>query len=223
MWQLISKLGPRALSVLIVIALLLLAGVIGYAVSVGHPVNFFGLQIGQSNEDLAAKISELQARLNERPTHEQLNELKSQIVKALTPSDLPGIWDPTLSKEEAKSRIIEIKERAASYNELAGGADFVFLKLEREIANSGGAINTNAGTGNEVEVFQLIQSALQSIDAFQGNPNGAQVLTNRSLREFQEAYNAQVPEKRRLKPLGFFGWRTLSVIREEYWKIIQKS
>ncbi|MDH3670680.1 MAG: hypothetical protein OES46_05880 [Gammaproteobacteria bacterium] len=244
MWQLIGKLGPRALVALTATALLLMTGVILYAVRSGHPVSVFGLSIDPSNAELQAEVSALRKRLEqraapnqelelqindltrkleERPTMEELDELKSQIAQALTPSDLPGIWDAGMSKDDILTRLRVMKKSIDDYQRLEGSPDFVFLKLEREISNSGGAVNTNIAGENERDVFRLIQTALQFIDAFQGNPDGTQASTNRALEEFQQAHNAKLPKEQQLKPLGFFGRRTLTLIRNKYWKIIQKS
>lgn len=230
MWQFISKLGPKALTILIVVALILVAGVIVYAVSAGHPVNFFGLKIGQPNQELQSEIDDLQSKvrvlrkeLDERPTQEQVDRLKAEIAKALTPADLPDVWDTGIAKEEVVNNIREMMKSTVDYRELQGSPDFVFLRLEREISKSGGSINTNVGSGYDREVFQLIQSALQAINAFEGNLDGDQVSTNKTLERFQKAYNRKVPEERRLKPLGFFGRRTLYIIRDQYWQIIEES
>ena len=244
MWQLIGKLGPRALAVLTVTALLLMTGVILYAVRSGHPVNVFGLSIDSSNADLQAEattlrkrleqcttpnpelelqISDLTRKLEERPTAQDMDKLNAQIAQALTPTDLAGIWDAGMSKDDILARLRVMKKSTDDYQKLEGSPDFVFLKLEREISNSGGAVNTNIAGESARDVFRLIQTALQFIDAFQGNPDGTQASTNRALEEFQKAHNAGLPKEQQLKPLGFFGRRTLALIRNKYWKIIQKS
>lgn len=244
MWQLIGKLGPRTLAVLTATALLLMTGVIVYAVRSGHPVSVFGLSIDPSNAQLQAEVSVLRKRLEQcavpnqelelqirdlaqelekRPTMEELGELKSQIAKALTPADLPGIWDAGMSKDDILARLRAMKKSTDDYQRLEGSPDFVFLQLEREISNSGGAVNTNIADESARDVFRLIQTALQFIDAFQGSPDGTQASTNRALEEFQKTHNAKLPKEQQLKPLGFFGRRTLALIRNKYWKIIQKS
>lgn len=244
MWQLIGKLGPRTLAVLTATALLLMTGVILYAVRSGHPVSIFGLSIDPSNAELQAEVSVLRERLEqcavpnqelelkisdlirklaERPTAQDMDELKAQIAQALTPTDLPGIWNAGMSKDDILARLRVMKKSTDDYQRLEGSPDFVFLKLERGISNSGGAVNTNIAGESARDVFRLIQTALQFIDAFQGNPDGSQASTNRALEEFQKAHNAKLPKEQQLKPLGFFGRRTLALIRNRYWKIIQKS
>lgn len=244
MWQLIGKLGPRTLAVLIATALLLMTGVILYAVRSGHPVSVFGLSIDPSKAELQTEVSVLRKKLEQcavprqelelqirdlareleaRPTIEALGALKSQIAQALTPADLPGIWDGPMSKDDILVRLRMMKKRTDDYQRLEGSPDFVFLKLEREISISGGAVNTNIAGESARDVFRLIQTALQFIDAFQGSPDGMQASTNRALEEFQTAHNAKLPKEQQLKPLGFFGRRTLALIRNNYWKIIQKS
>lgn len=244
MWQLIGKLGPRTLAVLTATALLLMTGVILYAVRSGHPVSIFGLSIDPSNAELQAEVSVLRERLEqcavpnqelelkisdlirklaERPTAQDMDELKAQIAQALTPTDLPGIWNAGMSRDDILARLRVMKKSTDDYQRLEGSPDFVFLKLERGISNSGGAVNTNIAGESARDVFRLIQTALQFIDAFQGNPDGSQASTNRALEEFQKAHNAKLPKEQQLKPLGFFGRRTLALIRNRYWKIIQKS
>lgn len=244
MWQLISKLGPKTVAVLTAMGLVLVASVIVYALYAGHAVSFLGLSIDESNKELESEISalrktlaerqalekelelqivDLKRKLKERSTDEEVAKLKTQLAKALTPVDLPGIWDAGMSRDEAVARVKAMKKSTDDYEKLAGSPDFVFLQLEREISNSGGAINTNIANDNERDVFRLIQTALQFIDAFQGSPDGAQGPANRALEAFQKGYNAQVPKERELRPLGFFGRRTLSIIRDRYWKIIRES
>lgn len=105
-----------------------------------------------------------------------------------------------------------------------GSIEVLFLRLERQIANAGGSINTNINANSEQETFQLIQAVLQSINAFDGVPDGNQASTNRALVAFQQAYNDDdAPRKLELKPLGFFGRRTLPIIGDEYWRIIRES
>jgi hypothetical protein len=157
-------------------------------------VEFFGLSIGQSNEELVSEIGDLKKQLRERPTVAEMEKLKIEIAKSLTPPDLPGIWSPGASKEDMIQKIQEVKKNADDYRELSGSIEVLFLRLERQIANSGGSINTNI------------------------NAN-----TNRALVAFQQAYNDDARRKLELKPLGFFGRRTLSIIRDEYWRIIRES
>ena len=244
MWQLIGKLGPRTLAVLTATVLLLMTGVILYAVRSGHPVSVFGLSIdppnvalqaevsalrkrleqcAAPNQELDLQISDLTRRLEQRPTIAELGELKSQIAQALTATDLAGIWDAGMSKGDILARLRVMKKSADDYQRLEGSPDFVFLKLEREISNSGGAVNTNVAGESARDVFRLIQTVLQFIDAFQGSPDGSQASTNRALEEFQKVHNEKLPKEQQLKPLGFFGRRTLALIRNKYWKIIQKS
>lgn len=225
-------------------ALLLMTGVILYAVRSGHPVSVFGLSIDPSNAELQAEVSVLRERLEQcavpnqelelqisdlirklekRPTAQDMDELKAQIARALTPTDLPGIWNAGMSKDDILARLRVMKKSTDDYQRLEGSPDFVFLKLEREISNSGGAVNTNIAGESARDVFRLIQTALQFIDAFQGNPDGSQASTNRALEGLQKAHNAKLPKEQQLKPLGFFGRRTLALIRNRYWKIIQKS
>ncbi|MFQ6023319.1 MAG: hypothetical protein ACE5NW_11405 [Acidiferrobacterales bacterium] len=230
MWQFVSKLGPKTLTILIAIALILVAAVITYAISVGHPVNFFGLYIGQANQELHSEIAVMKSqirvlrkKLDERPTQEDVNKLKAEIANALISSDLPGVWDAAMSKDQVENTIKAMKKSTDEYDEFKGSSDFVFLRLEREISKSGGAINTKIAEGYDREVFQLIQSALQAINAFRGNLDGEQVSTNRALEVFQREYNQKVSEELQLKPRGFFGRRTLYIIRDQYWKIIEES
>ena len=103
MWQLIGKLGPRTLAVLTATVLLLMTGVILYAVRSGHPVSVFGLSIdppnvalqaevsalrkrleqcAAPNQELDLPISDLTRRLEQRPTIAELGELKSQIGRS---------------------------------------------------------------------------------------------------------------------------------------------
>lgn len=229
---------------LIVTGLLLVTVVMVYAVRSGHPVSVLGLRIAPSNaalqaevdvlrkrleqrttpnQELELKVSDLTRKLEERPTAEDMNKLKARITQALTPTDLPGIWDAGMSKDDILARLRVMKKSTDDYQRLEGSPDFVFLQLEREISNSGGAINTNIAGESAGDVFRLIQMALQFIDAFQGSPDGTQASTNRALEEFQKSHNAGLPKDQQLKPLGFFGRRTLALIRNKYWKIIQKS
>ena len=222
-WRLISTIGPKGLTLVVIMAAVLVATVIAYAVSAGHPVEFFGLSIGQSNEELVSEIGGFKKQLRERPTVAEMEELKNEIAKSLTPSDLPGIWGPGASKKDMIHKIQELKKNADDYRELSVSIEVLFLRLERQIANSGGSINTNIYANSEQETFQLIQAVLQSINAFDGVLDGNQASTNRTLVAFQQAYNDDAPRKLELKPLGFFGRRTLSIIRDEYWRIIRES
>lgn len=222
-WRVISRIGPKGLILVVIMAAVLVAAVITYAVSAGHPVEFFGLSIGQSNEELVSEIDDLKKQLRERPTVAEMEKLKIEIAKSLIPSDLPGIWSPGASKGDMIHKIQELKKNADDYRELSGSIEVLFLRLEQQIANSGGSINTNINAHSEQETFQLIQAVLQSINAFDGVPDGSQASTNRALVAFQQAYNDDAPRKLELKPLGFFGRRTLSIIRDEYWRIIRES
>ncbi len=222
-WRLISRIGPKGLTFLVFIAGFLLAAVIAYAVYADRPVDFFGLSIGQSNQELVVENDDLKKQLRERPTVADIEELKAEVAKALTTSDLPGIWSPAASKQDVVKKIQELKRIADDYEGLAGSIDLLFLQLEREIASSGGSINTNIDVNNNQKTFQLIQTVLQSINAFEGVPDGEQRSMNRALVAFQQAYNEDAPKKLELKPLGFFGRRTLSIIRDKYWRIIRES
>ncbi len=128
-----------------------------------------------------------------------------------------------MSKTEVVATIRELKESKQEYEQFATSIEFMFLRLEREIEQAGGFINTNVSTGNEKERLRLVQAALRSINAFDGAIDGEQRSTNAALVAFQNAYNAEVSEELKLRPLGYFGRRTLSLIRAAFLSMGQGS
>lgn len=208
----------------------LLAAVIVYAIYSGHYLSFFGLSIGQTDQSLFTQIEELERELAERPTREELESLRGdvakaqdEVAKALVPSDLPALWGGGASKTQVIEKIKAMSKTADAYDAVTQSMDFVFVELERAIARSGGYINTNEGGGTEQEVLRFIQTALRSINAFEGTPDGEQSSTNRALEAFQANYNLGLAEGMQLRPLGFFGPRTLSILRERYWRSAQET
>ncbi len=203
-----------------------LAASIIYAVYSGHYISFFGVSIGQTDRSLLVRIETLEQELAKRPTRDEVKRLKTdaekakaEAVNALVPSDLPDLWEPRESKAQIIGKITAMSKMADAYNEVTQSMEFVFVELEHVITRSGGYINTNEGTESGPKFLRLIQTALASIDAFEGTPDGDQSSTNKALEAFQATYNAGLsPDEIQLRPLGFFGPRTLSIMRDRYWR-----
>ena len=216
----------RTIAAMVLITGGVLAASIIYAVYSGHYISFFGVSIGQTDRSLLVRIETLEQELAKRPTRDEVKRLKTdaekakaEAVNALVPSDLPDLWEPRESKAQIIEKITAMSKMADVYNEVTQSMEFVFVELEHVITRSGGYINTNEGTESGPKVLRLIQTALASIDAFEGTPDGDQSSTNKALEAFQATYNAGLsPDEIQLRPLGFFGPRTLSIMRDRYWR-----
>ena len=70
-----------------------------------------------------------------------------------------------------------IGSQAAALKEIKNDPYFVFLQLDKSIAQYRGSINTNKKDESRTEVYRLIQLSLQSVGFYDGDINGDQQTT----------------------------------------------
>ncbi|MEC4672596.1 MAG: hypothetical protein VST68_00270 [Nitrospirota bacterium] len=217
--NIIGKLPPKALVALIGISLLLLSFVIGWALYQNKPVSLWILNFGSSSDELHARIQELERQLLEKTSLVQVPQQQPDLGITLTAADLPGIIHPNQSKQAMIDHIQFIGSQAAALKEIKNDPYFVFLQLDKSIAQYRGSINTNKKDESRTEVYRLIQLSLQSVGFYDGDINGDQQTTGQVLQSFQQTYNNKAPPDQQISHVGFFGRLTLSAIRAKFIEI----
>lgn len=198
--ELMSRLTPKVLAILIALAMVLLAAVLLVAVVRGSDVSFWGVQISQPSTAYKAEIASLQA----------------DVQQSISLFELKGIIDSTATKAAA---LQEIKRAAAQSGQLAEWENkfsFKMVKLEFLISRYGSFIATNVSSSDRREAYQLIQSVLTDVDFYQGEIDGNMQKTHDALVAFQNDYNLHVPDAAKIQALGNFGYQTLEGIRSRY-------
>jgi hypothetical protein len=198
--EIISRLTPKVLAVLIALAMVLLAAVLLVAVLRGSDVSFWGVQISQPSI----------AHMNE------IESLKAQLQQAIPLADLKGVIDSTGTKTAALQQIKKVALQYTQLTDWESKFSFKLFKLELLITRYGRFIATNMAGEERREAYQLIQSVLADVDFYQGDNDGSPQKTHDAVVAFQNDYNTHMPEGAKIQALGNFGFQTLEAIRSRY-------
>jgi len=240
--ELVRKLTPRLLALILIVLLVALALVIFVALSRGGSVNLRDMTFSAPNEQ-SETISRLEAlnvectseldaqtqqvnTLGERPTKEDLDQCQARYSQAVPIDKLVQIIGPADSGEAMLSKIQELATKDEDYAQLKQNYFFKLFVLERRIPDYGNSISTHYDRENRREVYKLIQEILLELGFYQGGIDGAQPATMEAVIKFQDTYNAKLQSDanlvttdvsiEELKPLGHVGYRTLEAFRSWY-------
>jgi len=198
--ELLKKLTPKVVGLLIALALLLLAAVLFFAVARGSDVSFWGVQISQPSTALKQEIE----------------FLKTQLQHTIALDDLNGLIDSTQNKAAALAQIKQLAVQAGQMKEWENKFSYKLFQLELLISRYGNFISTSIPGADRRPAYALIQSVLAEVDFYQGEVDGDMNKTHNALVAFQTDYNTHMPEGAKIQALGNFGYQTLEAIRSRY-------
>lgn len=209
---LINKVSPRVLGIVLVVGIALLASTILYAVFSGRSVDLWGLKIGEgpgpgeakggppdpNQKRCAAREADLLA------AQSQSHDLEHQLAGAITSKDLP-FWSGGKTKQE----IVAICQTEAEHPgcDDEDTAECLYAKIENRIGTSGGYIDPKSARKDTV---MMIEKALQSIKAFDGEIDGNGERTWQALMRFQQGKRIRNNDN---AYEGLCGMKTLARIR----------
>jgi hypothetical protein len=209
---LINKVSPRVLGIVLLVGIALLTSTTLYAVFSGRSVDFWGLKIGggpgpdevkggpsdANQKRCAAREADLQAARN------QSRDLEHQLAGAITSRDL-SFWSGGKTKQE----IVAICQTEADHPgcDDEDMAECLFAKIENRIGKSGGYIDPKSAPKDTV---MMVQKALQSIKAFDGDIDGNGERTWQALMRFQQGKRIRNNDN---AYEGLCGMKTLARIR----------
>jgi hypothetical protein len=215
---LLDKIGARILGIALIAGLVLLGATTAYAVLSGRSVDFWGLRIGEgasstkkgAGEAAAGKpaCEEEVVRLQKRA-----EEAERRLGAAITRGDIPALWPVGKAKSDVLPILLNANSSSAECDD-DDTFDCLYAKIENHIGKEGGFIDVRH---TSQDVVKMVQKALQSIDAFDGNIDGDGTTAWSALLKFQRSKgirsNDDVYE-------GKFGIKTLSKIRNIHKKIV---
>jgi len=242
--EIIKKLTPRLLTIVLIAVLLALTLVISFTMSRGGSVSLKDMSFSAPNGQ-DQKIVELEEKVKDFEVQEkaltnQLNELakrparvdfvqcEKRVQESISLEDIGQIIGTVASGKEAISRIGKLIKNESDYIKLKENISFKLLLLEMRIPQYGKAISTHYDGNNRRDTYKLLQEILLELGFYHGEIDGSQIPTRNAVIAFQEAYNEKLRaeavsdienvDKQFLQPLGHVGYRTLEAFRSWYRK-----
>lgn len=239
----IKKLTPRLLAVTLTIAMVLLVGIIGYALKVGGSVDLKNLtfkaperilnitpskpstevvNLKNQIEEKDRKISEL----SKKSSNANYLVCTSALENSLSMNDL----SPLLGVKSATDALAKIRELSSSFGK-ENIADknllYKLYRLETIIPYFGKSISTKYSDGDKrTNAFVLIQDIMRELDFYQGESDGDQIKTNKAVINFQNGFNKKLGSQntsQKIKELGSVGYKTLEAMRSAYRQLAEDA
>ncbi len=201
--NIIAKLTPKVLALLIGLGMMLLAVIIGIAVIRGQDVKLFGIEISQPSKACT----------------EDLARCEQTLSQAVRVSEMQEIIGAPLTRAQALDTLRVLLKFAGEAAEWRNNFTYKLFLLEQQMSRYGGFISTRIQDSSRTEAYRMIQSVLSDIGFYEGPLNGDQSATNNALQAFQNDYNQRVPEEARITALGSFGFQTLEAVRSHHRQI----
>ena len=209
---LLNRIGPRVLGLLLAIGMLLLAGTTLYAIRSGRSVDFWGLKIGegtQPTKPTGAADGEAKpwCRRELAAASKRAEEAERGLAAAIVERDIPVLWP----EGKPKNEIIPTLARAGQEcNDDDRMIESLYAKIENEIGQNSGFIDVQHAPK---DIVVMIQKALQSCDALDGDADGDASRTWTALLKFQRSQHIRSNED---AYEGKFGMKTLNQIRKRH-------
>ena len=209
---LLNRIGPRVLGLLLAIGMLLLAGTTFYAMKSGRSVDFWGLKIGEGTQPTkSAGTSDDGAkpwcRRELAAASKRAEEAERGLAAAIVQRDIPVLWP----EGRPKSEIIPTLARTGQEcNDDDRMIECLYAKIENEIGKNSGFIDVQSAPKN---IVIMIQRALQSCGALDGDADGDANRTWTALLKFQKSQHIRSNED---AYEGKFGMKTLNQIRKRH-------
>ncbi|HNW58614.1 MAG TPA: hypothetical protein PKI62_02925 [bacterium] len=196
----INKLTPKVLGLLVGLAMLLLAIIIGIAVFQDKDVDLFGIKISQPS----------------RVCQEELARCKQELAESLPLPQLQEIIGKPLARPQVVDTLRALVRFAGEAAEWRNNYNYRLFELEQQMQRYGGFISTRIQDTSRTSVYRMIQAVLSEVGFYEGALDGAQTATHAALVAFQQDYNQRVPENEQITSLGSCGFQTLEALRNRY-------
>ena len=201
----IGRLTPRLIATILLIAILLLAFVIIFAVYQGAEVDFFGFKISNRDQFSSKEpkivmtaddfINTLPYRIRDTPeiTRQKIEEeLSWSDDKSTRIKELEGrVIDLEKDLNQIRDKLnSEIKEKNELQIALDKSKDKFFsrvMHMEEEMSKWEGSINLEIRVQEKTEVFRLIQELLRRIGYYQGEIDAEPKRAREALRAYKIA------------------------------------
>jgi len=242
--EIVKKLTPRLLAIILIVALVALTLVISFALYRGGSVSLKKMEFSAPNsqdqeiENLMGKINDCENKTNKlteqlkelekRPKKIELDQCNKKMRESVSLEKIGQIIGIVNSGKEALSEIRKLKKNEDDYGKFKENFSFKLFLLEMRIPQYGKAIPTHYEGNNSSDTYKLLQEILRDLGFYKGKPDGRQESTRNAIIAFQEAYNEKLKneaeldngnvDKQVLQPLGYVGYRTLEAFRSWYRK-----
>ena len=238
--EIVKRITPRLLAVILTIALFSLSGVIVFALHKGGEVKLNGWSfsapkdqdemvanfenaIKQCNKNNHKKDESIE-RLSLRPTNQQLEKCKEEISNSVSLLKISQSLHSSPSTIDVESRIKELIIIEGKYQSYTNKFSFKLFLLENYIPQNGPWITTHFDSPEKAEAFKVTQEILRELNFYNGDIDGDRIKTREALLDFQYRYNQKLKLENiengtnipLLKPLGYIGFKTLEALRGWY-------
>ncbi|HVV48923.1 MAG TPA: hypothetical protein VHO06_04635 [Polyangia bacterium] len=214
---LLNRISPRVFGLLLAVVMLMLVATTGYAIFTGRSLDFWGLKIGAGTPP--AKPPEANGTSDEgakagcqreaAAASKRAEEAERKLGEAIAQRDIPNLWPAGKPKSEVIPTLIQAGQECDD----DGMADCLYAKIENQIGKYSGFIDVQHAPK---DLVTMIQRALQSCGALDGDLDGDAIRTRAALLKFQKSQHIRSNED---AYEGKFGMKTLNQIRKRHKEI----
>jgi len=204
--KLLTRLTPRLIGVILVIAIVVTAGVMVIAVFNGAEIDFFGFRINARPQvenpgtgTTVMSVDQFIAMLPSRvrgPAEDSRSKIDSELYQSDQKSIKIRELEEIVSKAEDEFKNIndELNKLTAEIDRLRALSErskdkFLnwIMLLEEEMVRWDGSINTEIRVGEKTEVFRLIQILLRRLGYFNGDIDADPIRSREALVDYKKS------------------------------------
>jgi hypothetical protein len=220
--SLLDKVSSRVVGAILMVGIVVLAATTGYAVFSGRSVDFWGLKIGEGTDKGDKTTIEGSARTKQSAACEdelanerkRTREAERRLAEAITRADLPQKWRDGMGKSDVLPILSADGGESCDDDDTL---ECLYAKIENRIGKSGGFIDVKHAKN---DIVKMVQKALQSVDAFEGDIDGDGTHAWSALLTFQRRKGIRSNED---AFEGKFGTKTLARIRKLHDQIVHEA